>query len=71
VADADADAGKGSAQVVQRARGCAKWPMQSSHKGAWGQLRHTAQRLGSQRQKPPGCSKTGGVAIPLNSLNPI
>ena len=30
-----------------------------------------AQRLGSQRQMPPGCSKTGGDAIPLNSLNPI
>lgn len=67
----EAEAGKGRAQVVHRACGWAKWLMQSSHKGAWGQLRQIAQRLGSQRQMPPGLGKPGGEAIPLNSCHRI
>jgi hypothetical protein len=67
----EAVAGKGKAQRMQRATGWAKWLMQVSHKGACGQLRHTAQRLGSQRQTPPGRCRANGEAIPLNNLDHI
>ena len=64
-------AGRGRAQVAHRAKGWAKWLMQVSHKGACGQLRHTAQRLGSHRQTPPGRCRANGEAIPLNNLDHI
>jgi hypothetical protein len=36
--------------------------MQVSHSGEWGQLWQMAQRLGSQRQNPPGL-----VAVDVSS----
>lgn len=41
--------------------------MQVSHKGACGQLRHTAQRLGNQAQALSGLRKANHDFSPLNN----
>lgn len=43
--------------------------MQVSHKGACGQLRHTAQRLGNQAQALSGLRKANNGFSPLNNLD--
>ena len=43
--------------------------MQVSHKGACGQLRHTAQRLGNQAQALSGLRKAKDDFSPLNNLD--